>query len=296
MKLSGSNYAVNIKNKFWLTVIGLLVAGCQYFQKDVDKTPVAKIYDTYLYFEDISPAVYTQKSPEDSINAIHQYIEDWAYKTLLLKQAERNVDTIKINRLVEQYRRDLLTDTYKDLLLQKYIDTVVSTDTLQWYYNKYRQYFLSKEAELKPKFLVVDKNHQKIQKFKKWFFSDKQIYFDSLIKNTNNFSKYNLTANKWYLVPDFKKELRVFDRMNDKFILKKAKKFVLTDSLSLYLVFVNDVVLQNQTMPLSMVQDDLKQLVLSKRKQAALSQMENNIKQEAISKKIFKIIKTKQSK
>ncbi len=296
MKLSGSNYAVNIKNKFWLTVIGLLVAGCQYFQKDVDKTPVAKIYDTYLYFEDISSSVYTQKSREDSINAIHQYIEDWAYKMLLLKQAEKNVDTIKINRLVEQYRRDLLINTYTDRLLLKYIDTVVTGDTLQWYYDKYRHYFLSKESELKPKFLVVDKSHQKIQKFKKWFFSDKPAYFDSLIKNTNSFSKYNLTANKWYLVPDFKKELPVFQRMNDKFILKKSKKFVLTDSLSLYLVFVKDVVLQNQTMPLSMVKDDLKQLILSRRKQAAMSQMENNIKQEAINKKIFKIFKTKHSK
>ncbi len=291
MKPFGNNYAVNIKSKLRLAVLGLFFAGCQYFQKDVDKTPVAKIYDNYLYFEDIDTTVYRHKSQEDSLNALRQYIEDWAYKMLLLKQAERNVDTVRINRLAEQFRRDLLTDTYKDRLLQKYIDTVVSKDTLQWYYNKYRYYFLSKEPEIKPKFLVVEKEHKKINKFKKWFFSGKPAYFDSLIKNTNSFSKYNLSADKWYQLPDFKKELPVFKRMNDKFILKKGKKFVLTDSLSLYLVFVNDVVLQNQTMPLSMVKDDLKQLILSKRKQAALSQMENNIKQEAINKKVFKIFK-----
>ncbi len=293
MKLFGVNYAVNIKSKIRLAVIGLILAGCQYFQRDVDKTPVAKIYDTYLYFEDIDTAVYQQKSPEDSLNAIHQYIEEWAYRTLLLKQAERNVDTVKINRLVEQYRRDLLTDTYKDRLLQKYIDTVVTQDTLQWYYERYKDYFLSKEPEIKPEFLVVAKNHPKVNKFKKWFFSGKPAYFDSLIKNTNNFSKYNLSAGKWYLMKDFKKELPVFENMNDKFILKKGKKFVLTDSLSLYLVFVNDVVLKNQTLPLSIVKDDLKQLILSKRKQAALPELENSIKQEAISKKIFKIYKKK---
>ena len=295
MKQFGSNYAKNIRSKIWLTVF-VLFAGCQYFKKDVDKTPVAAIYNTYLYFEDIPLAVYQHKSQEDSLNAIHQYIENWAYKTLLLKQAERNVDTIKINRLVEQYRRDLLTETYKNRLLQKYIDTVVTEDTLQWYYNKYRNYFLSNDAKIKPRYLVVSGTDKKIGKFKKWFFSDKTAYFDSLIKNTNSFSKYNLEANKWYLVPDFKKELPVFKRMNDKFILKKSKKFVLRDSLSLYLVFVNDVVLKNQNMPLSMVKDDLKQLILSKRKQAAMSQMENNIKQEALSKKIFKIFKTKHLK
>ncbi len=294
MKLFGNNYAKNIRSKIWLPVI-LLFVGCQYFQKTPDKTPVAKIYDTYLYLEDIDPAVYQDKSPEDSLNAIHQYIEDWAYNTLLLKQAEQNVDTLKINRLVEQYRRDLLTGTYKERLLQKYIDTVVYEDTLQAYYQKYRHYFKSKEAVIKPKFLVFQKNHPKISKFKKWFFSGKPEYFDSLIKNTNSFSKYNLTANQWYVLSDFKKELPVFNRVNDKYILKKSKKFVLSDTLSLYLVFVKDVVQQNQEMPLSMIKDDLKQLILSKRKQAAMSRMENSIKQEAINQKIFKIFKTKQT-
>ncbi len=294
MKVFGSNYAKNIKSRIWLSVI-LLFTGCQYFQKTVDKTPVAKIYDTYLYFEDINPAVYREKSPEDSLNAIHQYIEDWAYRTLLLKQAERNVDTLKINHLVEQYRRDLLIGTYKDRLLQKYIDTVVTEDTLQVYYQRYRQYFKSQYAVIKPKYLVVQKNHPKISKFKKWLFSEKPEYYDSLIKNTNSFSKYNLTADTWYLLPDFKKELQAFKRMNDKYILKKSKKIVLSDTLSLYLVFVKDLVLQNQEMPLSMVKNDLKQLILSKRKQEALSRMENNIKQEAINKKIFKIFKTKHS-
>ncbi len=290
----GSNYAKNIKSKVWFSAM-LLFAGCQYFQKTVDKTPVAKIYDTYLYLEDINPVIYKGKSPEDSTNAIHQYMEDWAYRTLLLKQAERNVDTLKINHLVAQYRRDLLTGTYKARLLQKYIDTVVPEDTLQAYYQKYRQYFKSKDVLIKPKFLVTQKNHPKISKFKKWFFSEKSEYYDSLIKNTNSFSAYNLTADKWYVMPEFKKELPVFKHMNDKYILKKSKKFVLSDTLSLYLVFVKDVVQQNQIMPLSLVKNDLKQLILSKRKQAALSRMENDIKQEAISNKIFKIFKTKHS-
>ena len=114
MKLFGNNYAINTKSKIWLILVGLF-AGCQFLQKDADKTPIAEIYDTYLYFEDIDPAVYRQKTPEDSLNAIHQYIEDWAYNNLILKQAERNVDTVKINRLVKQFRNDLLADTYKDL-------------------------------------------------------------------------------------------------------------------------------------------------------------------------------------
>jgi len=92
-------------------------------------------------------------------------------------------------------------------------------------------------------------------------------------------------------VDDFKKKLPVFKSMNDKYILKKSKKFVINDSLSLYLVIIKDVVLQGQSLPLDFVKDDLKQLVLSKRKQEAWSRIENDIKQEAIKQKHFKIFK-----
>ena len=282
----------SIKNSILLILI-LQLIGCQYFHKGVDKTPLAKIYDTYLYFEDIDPSIYSRKNVQDSLETIHQYIEDWAYKTLLVKQAERNVDTVKINRLVQTYHNDLLTDTYKDLLMQKYIDTVILDDTLQMYYKKYNNYFVADAAWVKPKFLVFPKNDSKKYKFMKWFFYAKPEFTDSLINNINHFSKYNITGTKWYKIPEFKKEIPVLKRINEKYILKKSKKFVLRDSLSLYLVFINDFIKNGQNLPLVLIKDDLKQLILSKRKQNSLSQLEARIKEDAINKKIFKIFKTK---
>ena len=290
MKLLGNNCVKNIKNSIGILIL-LLVTGCQYFHKNADKTPMAKIYQNYLYFEDIDPSIYRGKSAEDSLNALHQYIENWAYKTLILKEAEQNVDTLKINRLVKQYRQDLLTETYKQRLLQKYIDTLVPQDTLKQYYQKYRHYFTAQEPLLKLKYLIVNKQEPKIHLLKKWFFSNKQVYSDSLIKNTNLLSKFDIETNHWYKIPELKEKLPVFKHLPEKYILKKSKKFVLTDSLSLYLVFIKDLVLKNQDLPLSVIKDDLKQLILSNRKQAALSRLENNIKKEAINKKIFKIFK-----
>jgi len=95
-------------------------------------------------------------------------------------------------------------------------------------------------------------------------------------------------------MPEFKVEIPILERTNEKYILKKSKKFMFADSLSLYLVFINNFVKQNQNLPLVLIKDDLKQLVLSKRKQKEMSQLETRIKQEAINKKIFKIFKTKQ--
>jgi hypothetical protein len=68
---------------------------------------------------------------------------------------------------------------------------------------------------------------------------------------------------------------------------------MLTDSLSLYLVFVKQVVQSGENLPLDFIKDDLKQLILSKRKQNQLKKLEKDLKTEAIKKKIFKIFKTK---
>lgn len=294
MKKIGKNYVQNIRNNTLLFVLFLL-AGCRYFEKTTDKTPIARVYDKYLYFEEVNPRVYRDKSPEDSLAALREYIENWAYKSLLIKQAENNVDTIKINQLVEKFKNDLLIDTYKNLLIQKYIDTVVPPDTLQVYYQNYKEYFKAKKALIYPVYLVVDKSQPKAPKFKKWFFSDKTEWKDSLFKNTALIKKMNLSG-RWMEIDSFKHQLPAFQSMNNKYILKKSKKFVINDSLRLYLVFVKDVVASGEALPLDFVKNDLRQLVMSKRKQAGWDQIENDIKQEAIKQKHFNIIKNKEKK
>ncbi len=295
MKKSGNKCARNIKNNLGILFLTILmsISGCHLTQNESGKTPIAKIYDSYLYLEDIPAKIYRGKSVDDSLSALHQYMEDWAYKTLILKQAERNVDTVKINHLTRQFKKDLLTETYKELLLQKFIDTIVPADTLQKYYQTYKQYFISTNNYVLPQFVVVTKRNAKVSKIRKWFFSGHAAYADSLVKNTPAFTHYNLEGNKWYKLTAFQKELPVLKKINEKYILKKRKKFVLTDSLSLYLVFIKNAVSKQEILPLELVQNDLKQLILSQRKKQALSQLKNHLKEEAISKKIFKIYKTK---
>ncbi len=289
MKRFGKNFVPNIKNSLLLTVV-LWATSCGFFNKPIEKHPVAKVYDVFLYAEDIPKKIYLQKNKEDSISAVHNYIENWAYKMLLIKQAQKNVDTAQINRLVQKYHEDLLTETYKNLLLQNYIDTLIPKDTLQAYYQKYAYYFKANQPILSVKYLVTRKDNVKKDMFKKWFFSGKNQYEDSLIKNTKTITKMNLSG-KWFEIDKLKKEFRVFEHIPERYILKKSKKFVLTDSLSLYLMFINNLVLQNETLPLDFVQNDLKQLILSKRKQQGLKHLEKDIKQEAIKKRHFKIYK-----
>ncbi len=280
----------SIKNNILLLIL-FLASGCGLLGEKSNKTPVAQVYQKVLYLQDIPKSVYKGKSGNDSLSAVRQYIEDWAYQNLMIEEAKRNIDTLKINKLVKRYKEDLLTDTYKDLLLQKYLDTVIPIDTLQKYYEKDKAYFTASEPLISPKYLIADKSDKKIAKYKKWFFSSKPEWQDSLIKNSIHFKDFDLSGNQWYVISDFKQKFKPFSKYRDVNILKKSKKFVLSDTLSLYLVFVNNVVGKDQALPLGFIKDDMKRLILNKRKQKGLSRLQQELKAGAIQHKHYKIFK-----
>ncbi len=282
----------NIKNSFLLILV-ILLQSCQYFGKADERVPIASVYDKYLYLEDVSPDIYQNKTSQDSTLAVHQFIEEWAYQQLLLAQAEKNIDMKKINKLVQAYKTDLTIDTYKSLWVEEYIDSVIPQDTIAVYYQKNKMFFTAKKPMLNAKYLVIDKTDKSINKYKKWFFSDKEDFQDSLINKSFHFKKFNINNDKWTDLDAFRKDFPVFNHISERQILKKSKKFVLRDSLRLYLLFVNDLVLEDQPLPLSFIKNDLKQLVFSHRKQRMLTKLQKEMKEEAIQKKHFKIYKIK---
>ena len=294
MNLIGKKHVLNIKNSLLLYII-LISTSCRYFSKDVNKTPIAQVYNSVLYLEDVNPILYKNKNTQDSLKNIREYIEKWAYKTLLTEQAKKNIDTVSINKLVAQFKQDLLIDTYKDLLTGKYLDTVVSETKLIDTYKKNKYYFLAKNDMIDALFLVINKNNKDKDKYKKWFFSDKIEFRDSLIKNSWHFLKFNINTDNWKQLSDFKNDFTVFKQIKNAQILKKSKKFVLTDSLSLYLMLVNDYVKQNDILPLNFIKNDLKQLIINRRKQQVIAKLQNEIKSEAIKQKKYKIFKIKQN-
>ncbi len=290
MKQIGINYVLNTKNSVGLLLL-FLFTSCQYFRQDVEKTPIAQVYQNYLFLEDVNPNIYSHKSKDDSIQSVRNYIEQWAYTQLLISQAKKNIDTTAITELVLKYKQDLLIDTYKNLLAEKYLDTVVTEAEILQSFEDNKQYFVARNHLVNPNILVFNKNNTRARVYKKWFFSDKIEFRDSLIKNSIYFSKFDIDTDNWQHLSTFKEHFPVFKRIRDMQILKKSKKFVLTDSLSLYLVLVNNSVKENEPLPLGYIKNDLRQLILNQRKQKVIEKLQNEIKSEAIKQKKFKIFK-----
>ncbi len=290
MKIFGKKLEQNT-NLSLLLLLSLFVSSCSLFNQKEKKTPLAKVYDKVLYLEDIKNDFSMLKSKEDSLIAINKYIEDWAYETLLVESAKRNIDTLQIHQLVKQYEKDLLMDTYKDLLAEKYLDTFVAVDSIKKYYNNNKTYFKAKEPLVKPIYIVFNDADKNKYKYQKWFFSKKIEHKDSLLKRTPIFKKMDIEGEKWYTLKSFREELPRFSRVGDKQILKKSKKFILKDSLGLYLVLIKDRINIGEPLAFNFVKEDLKQLLLNQRKRKVIAKLKKEIKEEAIKKKHFELYK-----
>ena len=72
-------------------------------------------------------------------------------------------------------------------------------------------------------------------------------------------------------------------------MLKKSNFIQLKDSLGLYLMQINDVLLRNSTAPLEYVKPTINQIVINKRKLELIKQLEKDIKKDAINNKQFEI-------
>ena len=55
----------------------MFLISCDYFKRDIDKIPIARVNESYLYKEDIKELVSEVTSKEDSILIVNNYITRW---------------------------------------------------------------------------------------------------------------------------------------------------------------------------------------------------------------------------
>ena len=72
-------------------------------------------------------------------------------------------------------------------------------------------------------------------------------------------------------------------------LLKKSNFIQLKDSLGLYLMHTNDVLLRNENAPMEFVMPTIKQIVINKRKLEFIKELEKDITKDAIKNKQFEI-------
>ena len=272
-------------------ILFFLFFSCDNYFKNQSNIDVARVEDEYLTQFEIESIFENSTNSADSTVVLNNYINNWAANKLLIQRALVNLPEENQNRiqdLVDDYKSDILINSYIDAMVNENMNLEVSPYELDSLYDNYKETFKLTEELFKIRFIYISKLNPDIRLFKKKlrrFNIDDIKYLDSLSFQFNRFSlNDSIWRNKnevFYQLPNLKKV--------NKYMLKKSNFIEIKDSLGLYLIIINDMLKSNQYAPLEYVSETLKRMVINKRKLVFIDQLRKDITKDAIKNKNFEI-------
>src|SRR5690606_12777373 len=155
-----------------ILAFAVFLASCQFFKQEDDRIPVARVNETYLYQDDLKNLLSEGMSAQDSAILVNNFIKDWATQQLLFDGAKRNLQEIQqqeFNKLVEQYKNDLYSKAYLEALVSRSIDSTVTIEQAQQYYEENKEAFKLNEELIKFRYINLDGNRQDFEAIKRKF-------------------------------------------------------------------------------------------------------------------------------
>lgn len=278
---------------FWTIVICcVLFISCDLLKKEENKEVIARVGEEYLYKNEIASLIPKGVSKEDSIIIVQNYINSWATKKLLMKNAEKNLREDQIDEfstLVSDYRTDLYTKAYLEELVIRSLDTLVREDQLVKYYEANKENFRLNEDVFKLRYMSVPNSNNKINRFRekfKRFNKDDRYYLDSL---SFQFTNYMFNDSVWLKSSELIKKMPPVTEENIGNYLKKSQFFEFQDSLGVYLMLVKDFKKRDEAAPLSFIRPTIKQIILNQRKINFIKNLKKDIINDAIKDKQYEI-------
>lgn len=274
---------------FSVVLASFLLTGCLFDfsrkQPSNEDSILIKLDDKSLYQQDISyDNVFYQMSGQDSSRLTKQYIEDWMYKQWILDQTEGEEYIEKkkeIEKIVENYRLELLKKEYEDLSIARQLDSTIDNNELLEYYKNNQADFELKNNIVRLDYLKIplEVEKKKLQEARKYlrnnmmdtsgYRSFRNIYCVDYISN-ESWIDYRLLVEK---MP------KNFMNMNV-IRVKAGRYFEEQDSSYLTICRIREVKMIDENSPFSFVKDQIMRTILYRRKLQILEDQRNKAIEE----------------
>ena len=281
--------------KVYFFLASLLIVSCDFINLKKDEVkhhrPIATVYNKNLYKKDIEQLLPENISKKDSLIVVKGLINSWAKKQLLLAKAEENISEVnseEIENLVNNYKKSLYINGYKERLIKQQLDTLVTSQEIYSYYQKNKENFKLNEELLQFEYIYFGKDFLDKEEAISNFKSTKEEDRQDLERHLLNFKSYRLQDSTWVRFSSLKKMIPPLQAETTQNLLKISKYIQKEDSLGVYLVAVNKKLPKMATAPLMFVSQRIKQIILHKRKLELIREIEKTLINDAIKNKNFK--------
>jgi hypothetical protein len=301
------NQATRIKSQFdfhgyFMIAILFLAAGCDFIKMKKDQSgedqvkekPIAQVNDTYFYPEDLSGIITPGTSKEDSTARVEAYINSWIRKQLLIQEATKkiNINEAEVERKILDYRYSLIAYEYQTYYIKENLDTTVANNEIEAYYKQNIDNFILKQNIVRATFIKVPKNAPHLKKIKDLIFSKKEKDVNELKSYCLSFAAaYHISDSTWIVFDELVKISPLAEIPNKIQFLKANPYYETSDDGYLYFLKVEEYRISDNVSPLEFVNDDIKNIILNKRKVELAKRLEDEVYNKAVNNKEFEIFR-----
>ncbi|MEM6963348.1 MAG: hypothetical protein AAF573_01200 [Bacteroidota bacterium] len=262
-------------------------SGCTSADEVVEENDVelAKVFSKKLFLSELEGMVPEGSTPEDSTKIIRAEVERWVRETLLMQEAEKSLPPdLNIDELVRDYRSSLIRHNYEQFLVETQLDSLVTPQQLNDYYEKNKEHHQLQSSIVRCWLIKIPKSDSKIPDLRNWWNSNAADDFQNLKDYaTQNATLYMLEDSIWYQINDVKAHLPSGINLTSK------QKQSPSDNDFQYFFKVLERISPKQIAPLAYIQDQVKKVILHKRKMVLLDQRKEELYDRETSKKNVKI-------
>lgn len=252
---------------------------------------MARVYDEYLYESDLKGLVAVGTLPKDSLLITRGYIDNWVLQQLIIQQAEKNLSSSQMDftKQLENYKNSLTIFAYENALVRQNLDTLITEEETQNYYDANQQNFLLKDNIVQIQYVKLPLKTTFSKQIKKLLGSDNQDDKNELAELCEkNASDYFLDGENWLLFNDVVKQIPIKTYNQEEF-LKNHRDLEYQDSMYVYLVRFRDFKIKESISPLNFEKQRIRDIILNKRKIELIGRMQDDIYSNAKKKNVFEI-------
>lgn len=271
-----------------LISISVGVSSCSLFIKEDDTQKVARVGDKILLETDI-PNFTNEESQGDTLAQRNLFIDNWVKEKLLLQKALDNLSENSANfeEQLENYRNSLLIYTFENQLVNQKLDTLVSDRELKKYYKENAENFKLRQDVMQSIFVATLNTAPSTDSLEQWMYQDLDYYKEDLIEFCSQFAiACHLDTLEWIPLAKIKE---IGKLPLDKKLNLTIGKNLIQDSLRTMYINSFAIRLKGETAPFSWVKNELKSIILNKRKIELIANVKQEIFESATLKEEYEV-------
>lgn len=276
----------------------MMASGCDFIQMRKDKLDagnrvlVARVNEAYLFRDELSGIVPSATDKADSSARVEAYVDSWVRKQLLIQEASKKIDIneAELERKILDYRYSIIAYEYQSQYVKQNLDTAVTAEEIQTYYNENIDNFILKQNIIRGTFIKVPKNAPNVKKVKELVLSKEEGDKTELKSFCLSFSvAYHISDSTWMIFDELVRTSPYAEIPNKVQFLKSNPYEETEDTDHLYFLKVDEYRISDNVSPIEFVRDEIINIILNKRKVELAKKLEDDVYNHAVDRKAFEI-------